>query len=187
MSNTNKLRQNKFTLQLPSYPKKSPKVYQCTDTSNIAVTTTSVPSQSFISNVQNRYRNNEELSGTYKPFDAPYFDRIDESLPNDYSYYSNNYPYYFDYNPNKYSNEAYSYFDSIDGIKSPIRIPDYILYPNISAWNNLTPMTSQTQFLDTYNYSPEKNIQAASSDYKYYDKTYPSDTLYDTFSSPVYY
>lgn len=191
---TNKLKQ-KFILHIP-YPRKSPKIYQCMDISDIAATT-SVPPQSFINKKQNQYRNNEELSGGYELFDTSYFDKIDESLPNDYSYYSNypyNYPYYLNYDPQKYSNEAFSYndfnernFDSTDDIKSPINIPDYIFHTNISGWSNLTPMTPQTQFLNTYNYSPEKQIQATSSDYKYYDKTYPSDTLYDTFSSPVYY
>jgi len=87
---------------------------------------------------------------------------------------------------NRNSNSAYY----INPSKMKI-IPNYDdkYYTNINDPNNLAPKIPQTrsQSLDMYNYSPE-NIQAVSSDLKYDDNTYPSDTqLYDMSSSPVYY
>jgi len=142
-----------------------------------------------------RYRNNEKLSGINENVDTPYSDKTGISLPFHFPHYSGNYPTY-DYSKaisdwddaefyNRNLNSAYR-------INPSIRIiPNYNdkYYTNINDPNNLAPKIPQTrsQSLDTYNYSPE-NIQAVSSDLKYDDNTYPSDTQhYDMFSSPVYY
>lgn len=174
---------NTFTLKI-LYPKESP------TTNNALLTPTYV---------QPQYKNNEELLiRTDDMDDTPYFNRFGMPYPEYVSFYTGNYPdFYSNYNLNddsnerQYSNEnvyinllksnsAYHIRPSIN------QIPDYVLYKNISAENNLTPMISrrQTQFLDTYNYSPENNLQAIPpKDYS----INPSDTPYDTSSSSVYY
>jgi len=145
-------------------------------------------------------RNNDKLSGINENVDTLYSDRTGISLPFHFPHYPGNYPTY-DYSKeisdwdefsdnaefyNRNSNSAYR----INPSKIRI-IPNYDdkYYTNINDPNNLASKIPQTrsQSLDTYNYSPE-NIQTVSSDLKYDDNTYPSDTqLYDMFSSPVYY
>jgi len=145
-------------------------------------------------------RNNDKLSGINENVDTPHSDRAGISLPFHFPHYPDNYPTY-DYSKeisdwdefsdnaefyNRNSNSAYR----INPSKIRI-IPNYNdkYYTNINDPNNLASKIPQTrsQSLDTYNYSPE-NIQTVSSDLKYDDNTYPSDTqLYDMFSSPVYY
>lgn len=173
---------------------KSPKVYKCIDTSDMAVTTTSAQSpQFFVDPMQNRYRNNEKASETHEIFGSLTYDKFGKLIPNIYSFLFN--PYRYTYTVSKCSNDAPSYSDpnkkisNVDNDTKPIKISDYVLYTNTNTRSNPTPTVPQTQmqFLDMYNYPPEKKIQAASSDYEYYDNAYPSDALYDTFSSPVYY
>jgi len=151
--------------------------------------------------VQPQSRNNDKLSGINENV-TPYSDRTGISLPFHFPH-PDNYPTY-DYSKeisdwdefsdnaefyNRNSNSAYRINPS--KIKIIPNYDDTILdkyYTNINDPNNLAPKIPQTQSqsLDTYNYSPV-NIQAAPSDLKYDDNTYPSDTQHDMFSSPVYY
>lgn len=198
MTDTAKPRQDKFTLKIPyfKYPKKSP------TTTNTLITTPSVQSQSQqpVVTYIPQYRNNEELSGTDDLSDTPYFNKFGMAYPEYVAFYTGTYPdFYSNYldnldnsnekqNENVYINLINRNSNSAHHIKPSFRqIPDYVLYTNISAQNNLAPTIPQMQmqFLDTYNL-PENNIQAIRDD-KYHSVNPSNTPLYDTFSSPVYY